>query len=78
MVGVTMVTGEQLGQPVEVEQRGRFELRAADPLYMIVEAVSDKAHSEAAMFNWPYRTAVIAVGVVCGIVRRTTFGRPSR
>src|SRR5262245_28694548 len=70
MIGIALMSGEQLWKPVEIKQRRGVELRAAEAIHVIVQTVAQQAEREAAMLDRPHRSAVIAVRVVRGVTTR--------
>src|SRR5687767_15437762 len=53
MIAVARLPAEQLGQTIEVEERGGLELRARNLLRAIVQTVAHEAEGERPMLDGP-------------------------
>src|SRR5262245_43657766 len=77
MPGIAGMPGEELRQPVKVEQRRGLELSAAEALEMFVQAVAHEPECKAAVLDRPDRSTVIAVGVVGRMIARQRAHAPA-
>src|SRR5690348_916946 len=72
------MAAKKFRQPIELKERRGIENRAPDAFYVVIESVAREAQGERAVFDRPYRAAMVAERIVCRIFRRKGAKAPSR